>query len=117
MCSCRCSRHGAVHDYLDGNFIESPSAARFVVSRPRLPHFTRFHVLIMMALTFRQLDRTRQPGFAQRGASWSAPLQAGASSSGDVIGVTFEQYKSVGGRDSRPTSKSGAVAATGGFTP
>ena len=117
MCSCRCSRHGAVHDYLDGNLHRVTIGGAICRFSASLPHFTRFHVLIMMALTPRQLDRTRQPGFAQRGASWSAPIQGGALSAGDVIDVTFEEYKLVAGRDSRPRSKSGAVTGWRGFTP
>jgi hypothetical protein len=117
MCSCRCSRHGAVHDYLDGSRHRVTIGGAICRFTPSLPHFTRFHVLIMMALTLRQLDRKRQPGLAQRGASWSAPIQSGALSSGDVIDVTFGEYKAINGRDSRPRSKSGAVTGSGGCTP
>jgi hypothetical protein len=79
----------------------------------------RFHALIMTSLTLRQLDRTRQPGFAQRGASWSAPVQTARDESSSIggIDVAFGEYKSIDGRDSRPSSKSGAGAVSGAFTP
>ncbi|HEX8946073.1 MAG TPA: hypothetical protein VF785_23260 [Gemmatimonadaceae bacterium] len=69
----------------------------------------------MTASTLRQLDRTRQPGFARRGASWYAPVE-GAQSQAGVTNVRRNEFSSIDGRDSWPTSMSGAVTVSGGST-
>lgn len=95
------------------NASSRPSAARFCVSKHVL---MRFYALIMTSFTLRQLDRTRQTGSARLGASWYAPMDGAASQAG-VIGVTIGEFKSVGGRDSRPQSIVGAATGSRGSTP
>jgi hypothetical protein len=65
----------------------------------------------MTAFTLRQLDRTRQPGYARLDAGWSAPA-IGAAKRMRVIGVTFAEFSSIDGRDAWPGGSSGAVAVS-----
>jgi len=76
----------------------------------------RFHTLIMTSPSLRQLDRTRQTGSARLGASWYAPMD-GAPSQAGVIGVKIGEFKSVGGRDSRPQDRVGAAIGSGRTAP
>jgi hypothetical protein len=69
----------------------------------------------MTAFTLRQLDRTRQPGFAQRGASWYAPVE-GAQSQAGAKNIRRSEFSSIDGRVSWPISISGAVTVSGGST-
>jgi hypothetical protein len=114
MCNCRSSvpTHGRRPPRWP-NASSRPSAARFCVSKHP---FTRFHALIMTSFTLRQLDRTRQTGSARLGASWYAPMRGAASQAG-VIGITIGEFKSVGGRDSRPQDRVGAVTVSGESAP
>src|SRR5215218_6766419 len=63
-------------------------------------HVHGTHFLSMTASLRTQLDRTRQPGFAQFVAGWCAPVGAAASSA--YAGMLVEQDKPAAARDSRP---------------
>jgi len=58
-----------------------------------------------------QLDRTRQPGFAQADASWYAPV--GVATSARNASKLLEGTIDMNGRDSRPRTQPGAAAKLG----
>jgi len=69
----------------------------------------------MTAFLRSQLDRTRQPGYAQADASWCAPVgvAAIAGSSGNLLETTTK----LNGRDSRPRRTTGAADGLGRRAP
>src|SRR4051794_22123351 len=93
------------------NASSRPSAARFVGSKHV---FKRFYSLIMISLSLRQLDRTRQPGFARVDARWYAAM--GGASQASVMNITVKELKAIGGRDPRSQRSIGAGTEKG-FTP
>lgn len=70
---------------------------------------------LMQSSRVTQLDRTRQPGFAQLVAGWRAPVGAVASSA--YAGILLEGTKNSDARDSRPRTTTGAAATLGERTP
>ena len=70
---------------------------------------------IMTTLTIRQLDRTRQAGFARLDASSRAPVGAFANRL-DVTGVAPSEFVPWRTQDSQPGHIIGAATGTGGIT-
>jgi hypothetical protein len=106
----------AGNDHLDEQYPSSrASAARFVVCRITEIQRSRTHIASMTAFLRSQLDRTRQPGYAQLAAGWCA--QVGVTMSALDAGVLLEGAKTMNGRDSRPRTTTGAAAGFGGRTP
>lgn len=70
---------------------------------------------IMTTLTIRQLDSTRQAGFARLDASSRAPVGAFANR-GDVVGVAQSEFVPWRTQDSQPGHIIGAATGTGGIT-
>jgi hypothetical protein len=70
---------------------------------------------IMTTLTLRQLDSTRQAGFARLDASSRAPVGAVANRD-DVIGATRSEFVPWRMQDSQPDHINGAATGTGGIT-
>ena len=109
-----CSRAG--NDHLDEQTHRVEHRRRdlsFIGSRV----FTRSrtHFASMTAFLRSQLDRTRQPGFAQLAAGWRA--QVSVATSALDAGILVEGTKNMNGRDSRPRTTTGAAAGLGGRTP
>ena len=88
------------------------SEARFVF---RLYKVIGSESRIMTTLTIRQLDSTRQAGFARLDASSRAPVGAFANR-GDVVGVAQSEFVPWRTQDSQPGHIIGAATGTGGIT-
>ena len=81
----------------------------------RLYEVNGYEFRIMTTLTLRQLDSTRQAGFARLDASSRAPVGAFANRV-DVIGVALSGFVPWRTQDSQPGHIIGAATGTGGIT-
>jgi hypothetical protein len=102
-----------VNDYLDARTCRADYRRRDFLFP--LCNVNRFESRIMTTVTIRQLDSTRQAGFAGLDASSRAPVGAFANRV-DVVGVASSEFVPWRMQDSQPGHVIGAATGTGGLT-
>lgn len=78
-------------------------------------HFHGSHFALMTGHLRSQLERTRQPGYAQADASWCTPV--GVATNAGNAGILLDAGMSMNGLDSGSRTTTGAAAGLGERAP